>query len=378
MAAGPVLVCPACATAWDGDLRTYRCPACSGPFSLASAPLDPVASRAGAGPWRYAAWIPVPPVSLGEPTTPLVDLPWRGATATLKLEGALPTGSFKDRGAAVLASWLCEQGVREVVEDSSGNAGAALAAYCARAGIACTLFVPEHASPGKLTQGRAHGARVVRVPGPRPNATTALLERLAAGDAVYATHLWNPLYQAGTRTFAFELWEQLDGRAPDAILVPTGAGGLLLGASLGFAALAEAGLVERVPRLYAVQSEACAPLVRALAAGAARPEELDGGPSIAEGMLISRPPRGVEALAAIRASGGGGVAVSDEAIWAAADHLAASGVLAEPTSAAAWAALDLLAERGDVQPGERVVLAITGHGLKTEAAIRAHLDERAG
>ncbi|MGX6450099.1 pyridoxal-phosphate dependent enzyme, partial [Patulibacter sp. S7RM1-6] len=219
---------------------------------------------AGQGVWRYAPWLPAvgAPVTLGEPTTPLVELEWDDVAVTVKLEGALPTGSFKDRGAAVLVSWLRAQGAEAVVEDSSGNAGAALAAYCARAGIRCAVYVPESAPPQKLDQLRAHGATPVLVPGPRPAATGAARRAVAEG-AVYASHAWSPLYLAGTQTFAFELWEQL-GTAPDVLVLPVGGGALLLGAFHGFRALRDAGHIDRIPRLVAAQAAACAPLAAAL------------------------------------------------------------------------------------------------------------------
>jgi threonine synthase len=319
--------------------------------------------RADQGVWRYGSWLPQVgvPVSLGEPTTPLVALEWDDLDVTVKLEGALPTGSFKDRGAAVLVSWLRAAGARAVVEDSSGNAGAALAAYCARAGIACEVYVPASAPATKLAQLRAHGATPVLVPGPRPAATDAVLRAVAAG-AVYASHAWNPLYLAGTQTFAFELWEQL-GTAPDVVVLPVGGGALLLGAFLGFRALLQAGRIARLPRLVAAQAAACAPLPPALRAGRAAPDPVEAHPSWADGIQVPAPLRGAEMLRAIRATGGTAVAVSEDAIRAAHARAARGGLLLERTAAVALAALG----PGVAQPGERVVVAATGHGLKTAA-----------
>ena len=141
------------------------------------------------------------------------------------------TGSFKDRGTAVTVSWLRGHGANEIVVDSSGNAGASFAAYAARAGIRLRLFVPSDASPAKLLQARAHGAVVVTVPGPRSAAGEAARAALdgAGSDVAYASHLWQPAFLAGTATFAYEVFEQLGGRAPATLIAPLGGGTLLAG-----------------------------------------------------------------------------------------------------------------------------------------------------
>ena len=170
---------------------------------------------------------------------------------TAKLEGGLPTGSFKDRGTAVTVSWLRAHGVQEIVVDSSGNAGASFAAYAARAGVRLRLFVPADASPAKLLQARAHGATVVAVPGPRSAAGEAARRSLegAGPDVAYGSHLWQPAFLAGTATFAYEVFEGLGGRAPDAVVAPLGGGTLLLGVHLGFTRLRAAGLIDRDARV---------------------------------------------------------------------------------------------------------------------------------
>jgi threonine synthase len=353
--------CPACSAELPAAAELWRCPDCGGPLVLVGEPPRAV-ELAGAGVWRYLPWLPVrTPVSLGEPTTPLVELRWESSDLLLKLEGALPTGSFKDRGAAVLVAWLAELGADAVVEDSSGNAGAALAAYCARAGIACDLYVPADAPPAKLAQIHAFGARSVPVPGARADATSAAM-RAAAEGAVYASHASSPLYLAGTRTFAFELWEQLEATAPDALVLPVGGGSLALGAHLGFRALRDAGLVERLPRLVCAQAAACAPIAEAVARGSPRPAPVDPAPTAADGIRIPEPVRGEQVLAAIAESGGTAVAVGEDELLDAHERLARRGLLVERTSAVALAALS---RPGLVEAGERVVVAITGNGLKT-------------
>ena len=240
------LRCGSCGTAAPGP-TDWRCGACGSPLELELSPADPATfvDDGAAGLWRYRGWLPhVDPVVLGEPPTALVDL---GTRVTAKLEGGLPTGSFKDRGTAVTVSWLRAHGVQEIVVDSSGNAGASFAAYAARAGVRLRLFVPADASPAKLLQARAHGATVVAVPGPRSAAGEAARRSLegAGPDVAYGSHLWQPAFLAGTATFAYEVFEELGGRAPDAVVAPLGGGTLLLGVHLGFTRLRAAGLIDR-------------------------------------------------------------------------------------------------------------------------------------
>jgi len=298
---------------------------------------------------------------LGEGWTPLVASDWGGQSIYLKAEHLNPTGSFKDRGAAVLVTALKAAGVQEVVEDSSGNAGAALAAYTARAGVRATIYVPAIASPAKQAQIAVYGARVVPVPGPRSEATRAVREAVQQG-AVYASHVYSPFYVQGTKTIAFELWEQLGGRAPDSVVAPVGHGSLLLGLYRGFRELLSVGLIERMPRLFGVQAQACAPLACAWERGLADVEPVEEGETIAEGVAIAVPPWGRAILAAVGDSGGLVLALQDEETLAAQVKLARQGFYVEPTSALAAAALEhLQGHLGDVP-----VVVLTGNGLKSQ------------
>jgi threonine synthase len=372
-AASLALICP---EGHDGpsDPLAWRCPTHEAPLELADALHPGRGTLRGQGVWRYRDWLPdVEPVTLGEPTTPLVTLPWLTEETTFKLEAAEPTGSFKDRGSALLAAGLRAKGISRISEDSSGNAGASLAAYAARAGIACDIYVPSTASPGKLTQIALYGATLHPIEGIRQNAADAAARSTDDG-VVYATHLWNPLCIAGTATWAFELWEQLDGDLPDVVVFPLGAGTLLLGASRAFEALRAAGLTTRQPRVFGVQSEACAPLAKASEAGLSEPVAVTPvAGSVAEGVQLANPPRGREILRRTRETGGGVVAVDDDAVWAGLKGLAAMGVYIEPTSAVAPAGLDLLRATGRIRPDERVVVGLTGSGLKATDRIRAAL-----
>ena len=335
-----------------GDRLALR--ACGSPLDLELPPADRATflDDAAGGVWRYRGWLPaVDPVSLGEPTTALVDLDGaRHGQARGRLADRVVQGPWH----GVTVAWLRAQGVREIVVDSSGNAGASFAAYAARAGLRLRLFVPADASPAKLLQARAHGAVVVSVPGPRSAAGEAARASLegAGPEVAYASHMWQPAFLAGTATFAYEVFEQL-GRAPDVVVAPLGGGTLLLGVHIGFTRLREAGLIDRVPRLVGVQSAACAPLARAFRAGEPDAVAVTPGPTIAEGIRIDRPPRSRQILAAIRDTGGDIVEVTDDEIRASLRTLLSQGVFVEPTSAAAHAGLARSAIAGDAERDRR-------------------------
>jgi len=359
------LSCTRCAGEYPLDPPRFRCD-CGGPLEVTGAPaFDPAfVERGDLTLWRYRHALPLPkgtaPVTLGEGVTPLVDGEWDGLPVLFKCEFLNPTGSFKDRGTAVLAAALAAAGVEEVVEDSSGNAGASLSAYAARAGIRATVYVPAHASPVKQAQIAACGARVVPVPGPRAEAARAVLAAVEEG-AAYASHVYHPLVHHGMKTVAFELWEQMGGLPPEGVVLPVGHGTLLLGLAMGFAELRAAGCIERPPRLYGIQAASCAPLAAAWERGTDEAAPVAEGETVAEGVRISAPLRGREVLAAVRASGGSILAVGDAETLAAQRSLARRGFYVEPTSAVAVAALDHL--RGRLEG--RVVVVLTGSGFKS-------------
>jgi threonine synthase len=365
------LVCTVCGQTFPLDSLDWRC-ACGGLFDLAPwPPFDPSrVDAAQSGLWRYRALLPLDPawqpVTLGEGNTPLVQADWGGQSLYFKLESLAPTGSFKDRGAAVLATALRGIGIRRVVEDSCGNAGASLTAYAAHAGIACEVCVPAGVAGPKLAQIQAHGAEVIEIKGRREYAALAAWAAAAHG-AYYASHVYNPYFIAGTETLAYELWEQLKHRAPDALLLPVGNGTLLLGLFRGFERLRQAGLITHMPRLFAVQTEACAPIHQAFVQGREAVEPVTPAPTVATGIAIGQPVRGAQILAAVRASEGSVLSVSEEEIKKAHKQMAGQGLYVEETAAAAVAAVPRLAERLTALVEEVVVVPLTGHGLKTSA-----------
>ena len=266
-----------------------------------------------------------------------------------------------------MLSILRGQGVTRVLEDSSGNGGAAIAAYAAAGGLGAKILVPASTSPDKTVQMRAYGAEIELIPGTRQDVSDAA-ERQAA-TIVYAGHNWQPFFLQGTKTLAYELWEDLKFKAPDNVIIPTGAGSNIMGCDIGFSELLRRGEIARLPRLFAAQPENCAPLHASFMAGSDDLTPVEVRPTIAEGASIAKPVRAREVLAALRRSGGATVAVSEAEIEEALFELGRIGLYAEPTSALAAAAFTKLLEGGVVQPAETTVLVLTGSGLKTTRRI---------
>ena len=316
--------------------------------------------------WRYAAslpFLPAKPISMGEGCTPLVEMvlgPKGGSgTALLKCEWFMPTGSFKDRGASVMLSLLREQGITAVLEDSSGNGGAAVSAYAAAGGMEATIFVPASTSPAKTVQSRAAGAAITLVPGSRQDCADAA-ER-EAENLFYASHNWQAFFLHGTKTLAYELWEDFSFNAPDNVIVPCGAGSNVLGLQIGFSELLRAGQISKLPRIFAAQPANCAPIARA----ALGLDPVEAQPTIAEGTAIAKPLRVMECLKAMRESGGGAVMLSEAEIAEAALMLARRGVYVEPTCAQAAAAFGKLLAARKIAASETTVIVLTGTGLKS-------------
>lgn len=362
----PDCYCPSDGTRVPAGSLAWCCPACRGPLDLdfapTPAPLKSLASRVNSL-WRYAECLPLsaPSVSLGEGRTPLVELT-DGISA--KLDFLMPTLSFKDRGAVLLAELALRSHARQVLADSSGNAGTAIAAYCARAALPCTVYVPAGTSAKKLEQIGAHSARLHVVDGDREATARAAREAADEEGVFYASHVFNPYFLHGTKTYVHELWEDLGGRLPDVIVVPVGNGTLLLGASLAVAELHAAGLIGRRPALYAVQSAAVAPLARAWTEGA---DDLVGetpmSPTLAEGIAIPHPPRAQQILRAVRDSGGGFLTVAEDQIRHAQRDLASRGLYVESTGVACWAAV-----REGALGGRTAVVPLCGAGVKSGLA----------
>lgn len=385
--------CSECEASYREDELRYVCPKCTrlqvpgrelrGILEVELEELPRTWPEGGlASPAFLEAFLPIqsgrslPPLPVGG--TPLLEARRLRAELGmpqlwLKDDTRNPSGSTKDRASQLVVAKAREYGLGTIATASTGNAASALAACCAAGGLNAVVFVPAAAPQAKLVQMLAYGARVLRVAGSYDQAfelCCAACERFGWYNRNTAL---NPFTVEGKKTAALEIVRQLAGEAPDVVIVPSGDGVIISGVAKGFADLVAAGLLERAPRLLAAQPAASNALVRALESGTETVEPLHGAASVADSLVVEAPRAARLALRRIRASGGGGIAVDDEAIVAAIGRLAATtGVFAEPAAAASLAGLEAALELGLVNRDERVVLLVTGSGLKdVPAAARA-------
>jgi len=318
--------------------------------------------------WRYRTYLPEIPVmdliSLGEGGTPLLGLEREESNVLVKLEYVNPTGSFKDRGSTVLISYAIgvakRLGFKKAIEDSSGNAGASIAAYCARAGLQCEIFVPERVQAVKLAQIEAYGAKVRKVPGTRRHLSSAT--EAEAKEAFYASHIWNPYFTEGTKTMAYEIAESLSWKPPDVVFCPTSAGSLLIGLYKGFIHLFESDVIESMPKIVAVQSLQVSPIYHAFKGlSYSPPERLD---TVADALISTEPTRKDEMLELLRRWNGDCEVTEDHEILESVKELARLGFYVEPSSATAYAAWKRWKREGKIDKETKVVIPLTGTGLK--------------
>jgi threonine synthase len=329
----------------------------------------------GTGTETYKELLPIAPdspwVSLGEGLTPLVPSLAAGECEVFfKNEGANPTGSFKDRPISLVVTKARGIGAEVLVTSSSGNAGVSLAAYAARGNLQAYILVAESISPGKLKQIAAHGAKIFRIRGDVSRAfEIALSVSNELGYVNAATTFLSPFPTEGDKTVAYEVFSQLERNIPDWVFVPIGAGPLLAGCYKGFDELAQLGYAGKVPRLVGVQAEGCSPIALAFRQGATRVLPWSNEvKTVATGIadpLIGYPQDGEYVLKLITLSKGLAISVTDKEIFSATKQLAErEGIWAEPTGAAGLAGFWQLLRGKVVQPGEKVVILVTGHGLK--------------
>jgi threonine synthase len=308
------------------------------------------------------------PLAVGD--TPLLEAPvlrrHLGVSRLwLKDDTRNPSGSTKDRASLLVVAKAREYGLDTVATASTGNAATALAAVAAAAGARAVVSVPHTAPEAKLAQMLCYGAGVIPVEGTYDQAFDLCVDACREFGWYNRNTALNPFTIEGKKTAALEIARQLAPEVPDAVLVPTGDGVIIAGAAKGFADLQRAGLIDRVPRLIAVQPEGSAGIARALQSGVEMPALVSGAHSVADSLTVEIPRNGLHALKVVRASGGAGVIVTDEAIVAAIALLARlTGVFAEPAAASALAGLVVALDEGVVERSERVVLLITGNGLK--------------
>ncbi len=372
------LKCVNCKKTYETNPWLFSCPKCRG---LLDAVIDfseveiswNMFRKRPLGVWRYRELLPICSnftiISLGEGGTPLIRLyrlPKKlniEFNVFVKFEGCNPTGSFKDRGMTVAISIAKNIGVNKVMVASTGNTAASAAAYAARAGIKCLIYLPKgKVAKGKLAQALLHGAEIVEVEGSFDDALKMVLEEAIKQYTIYPLNSFNPWRLEGQKTLAFELADVL-GDAPDVVVVPVGNAGNISAIWKGFRELYELGLISKLPRMIGVQAKGAAPLAKAWSIGLNKPLFIDKPETIATAIRIGKPINWSKALRAVRESNGSFVTVSDEEILLAQKTLAVlEGIAVEPASATTIAALNHIKDY--INRDEVVVLVATGHALK--------------
>lgn len=316
--------------------------------------------------WRYAKAYPLDKESIeitfNETITPLASANIGDINILVKMDSLMPTGSFKDRGAAMVVNYLNSQGIRSISEDSSGNGGSAYAGYAAKGNFECNIFVPAGTSLGKTVQTRVYGARCFEIEGSREDVANAAMNSKATHDSYYVGHNWHPLFIEGVKSIAYEIWEQCGYIAPDNFIAPAGNGSLLAGAYLGFMELLRGGAIDKIPRLFGIQTEGIQPFVQQF-----NYEKINIGSTdtLAEGIKIQRSSRLKEIVEFVRQSNGSFISVNESEIKEALHMMGKQGFFIEPTSAAAFAGIKKLIDTDQIMEGQITVGVITGNGLKS-------------
>uniref|UniRef100_A0A7V0Z6S8 Threonine synthase n=1 Tax=candidate division WOR-3 bacterium TaxID=2052148 RepID=A0A7V0Z6S8_UNCW3 len=360
------LYCQLCGKRFSDEQPLWRC-SCGGLIDIeinARLSLRGLKKRPP-GIWRYREMLPIREdkniVSFNEGFTPLVEIKIKNKPGLFKMDFLFPTGSFKDRGASIMVSKIKELGIKKVLIDSSGNAGCAVSAYCAKAGIECMVLVPENTSEEKMKQIKSYGAKLYIVQGNRDE--TARVALKLAEKNYYASHYYNPFFFHGTKTFAYEISEQLGWRAPDTLILPVGNGTLILGAYIGFKELHNQGLIKKIPKLIGIQTKNCAPIYWMFKRHTNYVPILSTKPTVAEGIAVGIPPRANQIIRTIKMTKGTIITVSEREIKQSLEETNLSGIYIEPTSATAVAGVKKYLGLSDKK--ELIVSTFTGTGLKS-------------
>jgi threonine synthase len=375
--------CSECGKRYNEDEVRYLCPECAprrepggalrgvlevvlddGPLRFAR-PYDSAETLARCLPVASAGSLPPLPVG----ATPLLPVPQLRRELDMphlwvKDDTRNPSGSTKDRASALVVAKAAEYGYHTVACASTGNAATALACLAAAAGLRAVVFVPVSAPPAKLAQIAAYGATLIPVDGSYDDAFELSIGACERFGWYNRNTAYSPFTIEGKKTLGLEIGAALRPEGADVVVVPVGDGVIVSGLARGLREVAA-----RPPRLVAVQPRGADAIVRALREGRARAASLTGARSVADSLVVAAPRNAAMALREVRASGGGGISVSDDAILAAIALLArTTGVFAEPAAAAPLAGLLAALDEGVVDRGERVVLVVTGSGLKDLAA----------
>jgi threonine synthase len=381
------LTCARCGLKHDWALLQNLCPECQSPLfatydlnEVARAwPRDSLKTRREKSLWRYREVLPLPsvvePASLGEGGTPLLRMDRLGeelglANLYVKDESQNPTQSFKARGMAVAVSMARHLGATRLAVPSAGNAGGALAAYAARAGLEAFVFMPRDTPEANIIECRELGAHVTLIDGLITDCGAIIARRKSTEGWFDVSTLKEPYRIEGKKTLGYELAEQLHWELPDVIVYPTGGGTGLIGMWKAFDEMEALGWIgSKRPRMYSVQSSGCAPIVRAFINEKSSAEEFSNAKTLASGLRVPKAIGDFLILRILRVSGGGALAVEDERMIEATREVgSAEGIFVSPEGAACFAAIPMLA--GQISPTDRVVIFNTGAGVKYLEAYR--------
>lgn len=332
--------CEKCKKIYPINSLSYRC-SCGGLFRLYKESSDKFSED----------------ISIGEFITPLLPISFGKQEFLLKMENLNPTGSFKARGAKTLINILQKNGIKHIIEDSSGNAASAIAAYAAAAKLQCTAFIPENVSKNKLKQIETYGAQIRLVVGNRDTAASSAQKEAQKNNTYYASHVYNPLFFEGIKSLAYEIYHQLNDHVPEYIVLPVGNGTMLLGLYYGFEEIG------RLPKFIAIQSENCCPLYDAFKK---KRKASKISYTIADSIRVEKPMRLNEMLMAINRSKGEVITISEENILEAQHIMGRKGIFIEPTAATAVAGTLKYFQKGKPD-NYRVIVPITGTGMNGNA-----------
>ncbi len=360
-------ICSSCKKTYPIETVDYKC-SCGGLFHLeydkTPVDFDSLRTSQERSMERYSSSLPFfnTTITMGEGGTPLIPIE---DNLMAKGDYFMPTLSFKDRGAVMLVSLMKRLNISSCALDSSGNAGTAVAAYCARGGISCDVFVPSHTSDKKITQIASHGATVHKIEGSREDTGYAAKDFIEKQHLFYASHIYNPVFYEGTKTYIYEVFEQYNYTLPEVIIVPVGNGTLLMGVSIALKELKEWGYIYHYPKVVAVQAALCAPIYHAYKKKLSKLEIIETSSTLAEGIASASPSRGDELLRLIYDLDGIVVSVSEDEIIQGQEFLASRGVFVEYTSSANYAGYKKLIKEYPQYSEMSALIPLCGAGLKS-------------
>lgn len=358
--------CTWCGKKYPVDTLEYKCE-CGGLFKLNYDKPEFTKDLIDESEWnifRYKKFMPFETesfksVTLGEGLSPIVEY---DENLLMKMDYMMPTLSFKDRGAAALLTHCKDIGVKSVVQDSSGNAGNSVAAYAAKLGIECEIFVPENTSPKKINMIEAHGATCHVIKGNRDHCADECRKYVKESGKYYANHVYNPYFYEGTKTYIYEIYEEL-GYMPENIFLPLGNGTLFIGSILALEHLLDSKIIDKIPNIVAIQSEKCAPFAKAKSEKLDRIPDIIPEDTLAEGIAIGKPMRDKEILEYIYKYDIDIVEIPEKDILPARKKLALKGAYVEHTTAGNLAAYEKYKRENDIKG--RSIITLCGAGLKS-------------